>query len=136
MIRTAWGTRWVWPMKKVVPPLLGYLAEEEKSLTRRRERAKQRRKEVFREFPGPSCAVAQDVLWKLGCLGVLRLDGAWDGVKRVDGKIPKRCQATAVQERRIRNLTRRREGAKGLGVEFRSCPRRFEEMRVSWSAPA
>jgi hypothetical protein len=24
----------------------------------------------------------------------------------------------------------------GFGIEFRSCPRRFVEMRVSWSAPA
>jgi hypothetical protein len=39
---------------------------------------------------------------------VLRLDGAWDG-EGVDGGNPKRCQATAVQERRMRNLTRRRE---------------------------
>jgi hypothetical protein len=23
-----------------------------------------------------------------------------------------------------------------VGIEFRSCPRRFVEMRVSWSAPA
>jgi hypothetical protein len=29
--------------------------------------------------------------------------------------------------------TRRRER---LGIEFRSCPRRFFAMRVSWSAPA
>jgi hypothetical protein len=29
-----------------------------------REGAKQREKEVFREFPSPRCAVAQDVLWK------------------------------------------------------------------------
>jgi hypothetical protein len=28
-----------------------------------REGAKKRKKEVFREFPGQSCAVAQDVLW-------------------------------------------------------------------------
>jgi hypothetical protein len=40
---------------------------------------------------------------------VLRLDGALDEVKGVDGGNPKRCQATAVQERRMRNLTRRRE---------------------------
>jgi hypothetical protein len=31
------------------------------------------------------------------------------GIERVDGKNPKRCPATAVQERRMRNLTRRRE---------------------------
>jgi hypothetical protein len=28
-----------------------------------REGAKKRKKEVFREFPRPSCAVAKDVLW-------------------------------------------------------------------------
>jgi hypothetical protein len=42
---------------------------------------------------------------------------------------PKRCQATAVQERRIRNLTRR---LGGWGIEFRSYPRSFVKMRVSW----
>jgi hypothetical protein len=33
-------------------------------LTRRREGAKKRKNEVFRGFPGPRCAVAQDVLWQ------------------------------------------------------------------------
>jgi hypothetical protein len=47
---------------------------------------------------------------------VLRLDGAWDGKRARRWENPKRCQATAVQETRIRNLTRRREGAKGLGI--------------------
>jgi hypothetical protein len=47
--------------------------------------------------------------------GVLECSGWTElgmGRERVDGENPKRCQATAVQERRIRNLTRRREGAK------------------------
>jgi hypothetical protein len=50
-----------------------------------------------------------------GSEGVLECSGLTElgmGRERVDGKNPKRCQATAVQERRIRNLTRRRKGAK------------------------
>jgi hypothetical protein len=46
--------------------------------------------------------------------GVLECSGwteLWMGRERVDGKNPKRCQATAVQERRIGKLTRRREDA-------------------------
>jgi hypothetical protein len=35
------------------------------------------------------------------------------GIERFEGENPKRCQATAVQERRIRNLTRRRGDAEG-----------------------
>jgi hypothetical protein len=66
----------------------------------------------------------------LECSGLTELGMARE---RVDGKNPKRCQATAVQETRIRNLTRRRGG---LGIEFRSYPRRFGAVRVSWSAPA
>jgi hypothetical protein len=66
----------------------------------------------------------------LECSGLTEL---WMGIERVDGENPKRCQATAVQERRIRNLTRRRGG---WGIGFRRYPRRFVEMRVSWSAPA
>jgi hypothetical protein len=53
-----------------------------------------------------------------GSEGVLECSGLtelWMGRERVDGKNPKRCQATAVQKRRMRNLTRRRGGAKGLG---------------------
>jgi hypothetical protein len=40
---------------------------------------------------------------------VLRLDGALDGERARRWENPKRCPATAVQERRMRNLTRRRE---------------------------
>jgi hypothetical protein len=50
--------------------------------------------------------------------GVMECSGLTElgmGRERVEGENPKRCQATAVQETRIRNLTRRREGAKGLG---------------------
>jgi hypothetical protein len=36
--------------------------------------------------------------------------------ERAEGENPKRCQATAVQETRIRNLTRSREGAKIFGI--------------------
>jgi hypothetical protein len=57
---------------------------------------------------------------------VLRLDGALDGVERVDGKNPKRCQATAVQETRIRNLTRRREGAEEKEERGKRLTRRRE----------
>jgi hypothetical protein len=46
----------------------------------------------------------------LECSGLTEL---WMEIERVDGKNPKRCQATAVQETRIRNLTRRRGG---LGI--------------------
>jgi hypothetical protein len=48
-----------------------------------------------------------------GSEGVLECSGLtelWMGIGRVEGEDPKRCQATAVQERRIRNLTRRRGG--------------------------
>jgi hypothetical protein len=38
-----------------------------------------------------------------GCPGVLRLDGAWDGNRARRWENPKRCQATAVQETRIRS---------------------------------
>jgi hypothetical protein len=38
-----------------------------------------------------------------GCLGVLRLDGALDGNRARRWENPKRCQATAVQETRIRS---------------------------------
>jgi hypothetical protein len=48
----------------------------------------------------------------LECSGLAEL---WMGMERVEGENPKRCQATAVQERRIRNLTRRRGGAEGWG---------------------
>jgi hypothetical protein len=48
----------------------------------------------------------------LECSGLTEL---WMGIEHVEGENPKRCQATAVQERRIRNLTRRREGAEGWG---------------------
>jgi hypothetical protein len=44
--------------------------------------------------------------------GVMECSGLTElgmGIERVDGENPKRCQATAVQETRIRNLTRRRE---------------------------
>jgi hypothetical protein len=50
--------------------------------------------------------------------GVLECSGLTElgmGIERVEGENPKRCQATAVQETRIRNLTRRRGGAKGWG---------------------
>jgi hypothetical protein len=50
--------------------------------------------------------------------GVLECSGLAEpgmGIERVEGEDPKRCQATAVQERRIWNLTRRREGAEGWG---------------------
>jgi hypothetical protein len=66
----------------------------------------------------------------LECSGLTEL---WMGIERVEEENPKRCQATAVQERRIRNLTRRRGG---LGKELRSCPRCSRAMRVTWSAPA
>jgi hypothetical protein len=42
----------------------GGLAEGSHAETRRRGGAKERKKEFFREFPGPRCAVAQDVLWE------------------------------------------------------------------------
>jgi hypothetical protein len=63
----------------------------------------------------PSAAVTK-AFW--GSEGVLECSGLtelWMGIERVEGEDPKRCQATAVQERRIRNLTRRREDAKGWG---------------------
>jgi hypothetical protein len=40
------------------------------------------------------------------------------GIERVEGEDPKRCQATAVQERRSRNLTRRRGGVGGVCSPF------------------
>jgi hypothetical protein len=68
----------------------------------------------------------------LECSGLTEL---WMGRERVDGK------SKAVSSHRSpRNKdpeshakTRSRER---LGVECRSCPRRFVAMRVSWSAPA
>jgi hypothetical protein len=48
----------------------------------------------------------------LECSGLTEL---WMGIERVEEENPKRCQATAVQERRMRNLTRRGGGAKGWG---------------------
>jgi hypothetical protein len=45
--------------------------------------------------------------------GVLECSGLTElgmGIERVEGEDPKRCPATAVQERRVRNLTRRRDG--------------------------
>jgi hypothetical protein len=50
--------------------------------------------------------------------GVLECSGLTElgmGIERFEGENPKRCQATAVQERRIRNLTRRRGVRKGGG---------------------
>jgi hypothetical protein len=60
-----------------------------------------------------------------GCLGVLRLDGALDGVERADGEIQSGVKPPQSKKPRIRNLTRRRGDAKGWGL-----------IRVSWSAPA
>jgi hypothetical protein len=63
-------------------------------------------------------SLAQVVQWPktfCGNEGVLECTGLtelWMGIERVEGENPKRCQATAVQETRIRNLTRNREGAK------------------------
>jgi homoserine trans-succinylase len=52
-----------------------------------------------------------------------------DGVSREDAK---------VRRRRKKEVSVSREDAKTrrVGIEFRSCPRRFVAMRVSWSAPA
>jgi hypothetical protein len=53
-----------------------------------------------------------------GSEGVMECSGLaelWMGIERFEGENPKRCQATAVQKRRIRKLTRRRGGAEGWG---------------------
>jgi hypothetical protein len=63
---------------------------------------------------GKSSAVTKTFCGHEGVLECSGLTELWME-EGVDGVNPKRCQATAVQETRIRNLTRRREGAEGWG---------------------
>jgi hypothetical protein len=78
---------------------------------------------------------------------VLRLDGALDGERAPMGKSKavSSHRSPRNQDPESHAKTRRREEKEeggevvsrgGLGIEFRSCPRRFVAVRVSWSAPA
>jgi hypothetical protein len=91
-----------------------------------REDAKARRKERRRFSVSSLAQVVQLPKTFCGHEGVMECSGLTElgmGIERVDGENPKRCQATAVQETRIRNLTRRREDAKKRKKEvFREFP--------------
>jgi hypothetical protein len=102
----SWGISfffWLWQVQGLGGSYLGAHAK-----TRRRERVGGKVPQLPKKFWGNEGV--------LECSGLTEL---WMGRERVEGENPKRCQATAVQERRMRNLTRRREGAKGLGWVLR-----------------
>jgi hypothetical protein len=57
------------------------------------------------------------------------------GIERVDGKIQSGVKPP-LSKKVGSGISREDAKAQRVGIEFRSYPRRFVEMKVSWSAPA
>jgi hypothetical protein len=66
------------------------------------------------------------------CTGLAEL---WMGIERVDGEIQSGVKPPQ-SKKEGSGISRGDAETRRVGIEFRSCPRCFGAMRVSWSAPA